>query len=167
MTFHLPHRLFCLVSTFAAALPIFGAGAEELASVARQTTRPVLIRNEHNSLLQLRVECKEPDVELKSIAVVLEGTGAMESLQFYFAGDAAQLPTEKPFGERRLARETIAFRGHARLNAGVHLDCQFLADGRPETSSEIGPNRSRSGLGQRLESSANSHERARRDPLCE
>ena len=89
--------------------------------------KPVLIRNENNSLLQLRVVAKEPYVELKSLTVSLEGAGDLESLQFYSTGDAPGFSIENAFGERMQAGETIVFRGHARLNAGANhfwLSCR-------------------------------------------
>ena len=60
------------------------AEAAEPEAVTRQLTRPVLIRNEHNSLLRLTVKVDKPFVQVKSIAVAVEGAGDIESLQFYF-----------------------------------------------------------------------------------
>lgn len=106
--------------------------AAEPETVTRQLTRPVLIRNEHNTLLRLTVNTGEvPFVQVKSITVLPEGANDLESLQFYFTGDGTRFSTEKPFGERKGTKGTIVFNGHARLNAGANhfwLSCRVRAD---------------------------------------
>ncbi len=66
--------------------------AANLEAVTRQLARPVLIRNEHNPLLQLTVNSKKPFVQVKSITVALEGADNLKSLQFYFTGGAEGCP---------------------------------------------------------------------------
>ncbi len=105
--------------------------ASELESVTRQLARPVLIRNEHNTLLRLTINAKEPFVQVQSITVALEGASDLQSLQFYFTGGETGFSSEKPFGERMGAETTIVFKGHARLNAGPNhfwLSCRVRAD---------------------------------------
>ncbi len=107
------------------------ARTAELDAITRQLAQPVLIRNEHNSLLQLTINSKKPFVQVKSITVALEGSDNLESLQFYFTGGAGGLSSEKPFGERLHPAKTLVFKGHARLNAGVShfwLSCRARAD---------------------------------------
>ena len=101
--------------------------AANLEAVTRQLTRPVLIRNEHNSLLQLTVNSKKPFVQVKSITGKLRGSDNLELLQFYFTGGAGRVSSEKPFGERLHSAKTLVFKGHARLNAGANhfwLSCR-------------------------------------------
>jgi len=103
---------------FALALAPGLVRAAEPEAVTRQLARPVLIRNEHNTLLRLTINAKEPFVQVQSITVALEGASDLQSLQFYFTGGETGFSSEKPFGERMGAETTIVFKGHARLNAG-------------------------------------------------
>ena len=116
---------------FALALAPALACAAELEAVTRQLARPVLIRNEHNTLLRLTVRAEKPFVQLKSVTVSLEGASDLESLQFYFTGEEADFSSSKPFGERMRAAKTIVFKGHARLSDGANhfwLSCRVRAD---------------------------------------
>ncbi len=107
------------------------ARADEPTAVYRQVVRPVLIRNEHNSLLQLVVKTEEPFVMLKSMAVSVEGAKHLESLQLYYTGSDSKLSTEKTFGQRVASGNTIVFTGHARLNSGANhfwLSCRVRSN---------------------------------------
>ena len=73
------------------------ARCAELGAVTRQMVRPVLIRNEHNSLLQLTINAKKPFVQVQAITVELEGATELESLQFYFTGVDGGFSTMKTF----------------------------------------------------------------------
>jgi sialidase-1 len=89
--------------------------------------RPVLVRNEHNSLLQLTIHSMQPFVQVRSIGVTLEGARNLESLQFYFTGGTGGFSSEMPLGERLRARKKIVFTGHTRLAAGANhfwLSCR-------------------------------------------
>ena len=106
------------------------ARCAELGAVTRQMVRPVLIRNEHNSLLQLTINAKRPFVQLHAITVELEGSMELESLQFYFTAVDDGLSTQKPFGERLRSHKSVVFKGHARLTAGPNhfwLSCRAKA----------------------------------------
>lgn len=112
---------------FVLALSPWLARGAELTATVRQLARPVLIRNEHNSLLQLTIHAKEPFVQVRSIAVTVEGARNLESLQLYFTGGAGGFSSEMPFGERLRGRKEIVFAGHARLAAGANhfwLSCR-------------------------------------------
>ncbi len=96
-------------------------------AVTSQLARPVLIRNEHNSLLRLTINSEKPFVQLQSITVSLEGASDLESLQFYFTGGEAGFSSQKPFGDRISPKQMLVFKGHARLNAGANhfwLSCR-------------------------------------------
>ena len=112
---------------FVLALSPWLVRGTELTATVRQMTRPVLIRNEHNSLLQLTIHSKQPFVQVRSIGVTLEGARNLESLQFYITGGTNALSSEMPLGERLRARKEIVFTGHARLVAGANhfwLSCR-------------------------------------------
>ena len=105
--------------------------AAEIEAATRQLARPVLIRNEHNTLLRLRIDAPEPFVQVESITVSLEGANSLESLGFYFTGDKARFASEMLFGERMAANQKVVFQGHARLNAGANyfwLSCRVRSD---------------------------------------
>ena len=117
-----------LILTLALLPPL--ARCAELEAVTRQMVRPVLTRNEHNSLLQLTINAKKPFVQVQAFTVELEGAMELESLQFYFTGVDDGLSTQKPFGERLRSHKSIVFRGHARLTAGPNhfwLSCRAKA----------------------------------------
>ena len=119
---------YLLVFTLVLLPPL--ASCTELGAVTRQMVRPVLIRNEHSSLLQLTINAKRPFVQLKAIAVELEGAMELESLQFYFTDVDDGLSTQKPFGERLRSHKSVVFKGHARLRAGPNhfwLSCRAKA----------------------------------------
>ena len=102
----------------------------ELGAVTRQMVRPVLIRNEHNSLLQLTINAKRPFVQVQAITVELEGATELESLQFYFTGADGSFSTMKTFGDRLRSHKSVVFKGHARLTAGPNrfwLSCRAKA----------------------------------------
>lgn len=84
-------RAFILLTTFVIHSL---ASAGELTAVTRQLVRPVLIRNEHNSLLQLTINAKRPFVQVTSIDVSLRAVDNIESLQFYLTNDGG-FSTEK------------------------------------------------------------------------
>ncbi len=103
------------------------AYAAEMSAVTRQQIKPVLVRNEHNTLLRLTINAHEPFVQVKSIQVTIEGAGELESLQFYFTGKNAGFSSTKPFGERIQSAQSVTFNGHARLEAGENnfwLSCR-------------------------------------------
>ncbi len=100
----------------------------EPTAAMRQLVRPVLIRNEHNSLLQLTIQADQPFVQVQSITVRLEGAEHLESLQVYFTGADGGFSSEKAFGERMPSDKIVVFQGHVRLAAGANhfwLSCRM------------------------------------------
>ncbi|MCH2203744.1 MAG: exo-alpha-sialidase [Fuerstiella sp.] len=100
-------------------------------AVVRQTVRPVLIRNEHNTLLQLTIDTDEAFIQVHSITIAIEGAVELQSVQFYFTGEETGFSSEKAFGDRMKPEPTIVFGGHARLNVGTNhfwLSCRARAD---------------------------------------
>jgi len=107
------------------------ARAAEIEAVTQQAVGPVLIRNEHNTLLRLTVTAAKPFVQLESISVSLAGAGDLESLQFFFTGSETGTSSEQAFGYRLRPAETVVFQGHARLAAGANhfwLSCRVRAE---------------------------------------
>ncbi len=105
--------------------------AADLEATTRQMARPVLIRNEHNSLLRLTIDAKRPFVQINSITIGLDGASEFESLQFYVTGSESSLSSEKPFGDRMRPAKSVVFKGHVRLNAGTNhfwLSCRMKRD---------------------------------------
>lgn len=127
MTFPISLRVGWLGVTFSVALLLCPATGQALEGAFHQITGPILIRNEHNSLLQLRIECQQPDSMLQSIEVALDNAKALESVQFYSTDEEGNLLPTKTFGERLPASETVIVRGHTRLKEGVN---QFWLSGR-------------------------------------
>jgi sialidase-1 len=108
------------------------AQGADVKAVVRHAVRPMLIRNDHNVLVELDLDAgDEPYVQLKSISASLEGAEDLESLQFYLTGAEPAFSGEKPFGDRLPAEKTMNFRGHARLEAGLNrfwLSCRVRPD---------------------------------------
>ena len=103
-------------------------------AVVRQMVRPVLVRNEHNTLLQLTIDTDEPFVQVRSITIAFKGAAELESVQFYFSGDKPEFSSEKTFGDRVKPEPMIVFGGHARLNAGTN---HFWLSCRARTNADL------------------------------
>ena len=102
--------------------------AEHFSATVRQSVSPLLIRNDHNALLQLTIHTSRSFAYLESITVELKGELAFESLQFYSGGP---LVAERSFGDRLAAKKTLEFRGHNRLRKGANefwLSCRMRKD---------------------------------------
>ncbi|MBM82409.1 MAG: sialidase [Planctomycetaceae bacterium] len=105
--------------------------ADQLSAVTRQEAKPVLIRNDHNVLLQLTVDAKQPFVQVPSITVKIDGAEELESVQFYFTGNAAGFSSQKAYGDRTAAQSKLVLAGHARLDPGANhfwLSCRAKAN---------------------------------------
>lgn len=94
------------------------AVAEKVSASTSQMVQPLLIRNEHNALLHLRIDCEEAHVHLKSLTLSLQGAEAFASLQCYAIGNATSRSSEKTFGDRRPAANEVVLTGHARMKKG-------------------------------------------------
>lgn len=108
---HTGNKIMKAVILFALAMVPGMSHAVEPDAVTRQLVTPVLIRNEHNTLLQLTINAEQPFLQVHSIRVALEGAGDLQSLQFYFTGGETGFSSEKPFGERMRPETTIVFSG--------------------------------------------------------
>ncbi len=97
------------------------AGLEVTAS---QRVHPVLIRNEHNSLVRLRVEAREPGLRVRSFTFRLSGTDDpkdIESLELFYSGNGEDLEAGDRFGDPAGPAPELVFEGDRELPPGKHL----------------------------------------------
>ena len=102
-----------------------------------QRVHPVLIRNDHNALLQVVVEVKQKeDVRLRSVAFSLDGTdnlSDLESLELFYTGEKREFATETVFGKpAQPAARDLFPRGSnlTRRDARVLVVLQVEVEGR-------------------------------------
>lgn len=112
MSVRVQFSVICFCSILAAVLGPASAAESE----TRQLVRPVLIRNDHNTLLRLTIRSDEAFARLETIVVEFEGAENLESAQFFFANENGDFSSERRFGERLPAAAVVEFRGHARLD---------------------------------------------------
>ena len=101
----------CLVTAFLAAWSLSNGGeaarADEVQATASQRVHPVLIRNDHNALVQVVVEVGQQDVHATSFTFSLRGTDDptdIESLRLFYSGS-------KGLQELDASRSGISFSG--------------------------------------------------------
>ncbi len=114
-----------LVSLFLSAA--VAASAADLKATMRQLVRPLLIRNEHNTLIQLTIKADTPFVQLESITVAVQNAAQLDSAQWYLADEAGGFSDQKAFGERLAVKDSLEFQGCVRLDAGENrfwLSCR-------------------------------------------
>ena len=102
--------------------------AAELKAITRQVVKPLLIRNEHNSLLNIVITTPKPFIQLRSITVEVDGADNIESMQFYYTSTNGGYSTQMPFGERLPGSAKVKFQGHIRLHGGdnhLWLSCRM------------------------------------------
>ena len=114
------------------SLTVAPADAEDsITAVSRQRVHPVLIRNDFNPLLQIRVESTEKSVFLHSITFSLAGTSDpsdIESLQLFATKDKGGFSREITFGDPMTSGREVTFRGNYRLDVGTNnfwLSCRL------------------------------------------
>ncbi len=106
--------------------------AEELSASVTQHVHPVLVRNQHNGLLRIKISAESPFVELRSITVSLRGTDDhhdIDAVELFFAGEEGKSSTAMRFGDAlRPDGQTVVIGGHARLHQGENhfwLSCRL------------------------------------------
>lgn len=107
-------------------------------ATAARRVHPLLIRNEHNEMLEVvvNVEVDEP-ITLRAARFDLTGTDDLddiESLQLFAAGRAPTFTTAEPFGAARPAATTVEFSGERRLEPGRNV---FWLSGRLRPSADL------------------------------
>ncbi len=103
-----------------------GAGSSKgLDASTTQRVHPVLIRNDHNALLQVVVEVKhKQDVRVRSVGFSLDGTdnlSDLESLELFYTGEKREFAPETAFGKPVQPAARISFHGDQILRAGTHV----------------------------------------------
>ena len=103
-----------------------GAGSSKgLDASTTQRVHPVLIRNDHNALLQVVVEVKhKQDVRVRSVGFSLDGTdnlSDLESLEPFYTGEKREFAPETAFGKPVQPAARISFHGDQILRAGTHV----------------------------------------------
>jgi sialidase-1 len=108
------------------------ASATELVAFTKQKVHPVLIRNDHNALLEVVVQVKDQaTVVVKSMTFGFEGTDSLSdlaSIQLFATGDKGEFATENAFDESSQAAEQIRFDGDQKLGPGENyfwLSCRL------------------------------------------
>lgn len=95
-------RVVCLL--------VFVAGpaiAADLTATSRSPVHPVLIRNEHNPLLQVIVEAKAEGTKVTSLTFSLDGTLLSDdvvAVRLYFDGSRSSVSTKTPIGDELFLR---------------------------------------------------------------
>lgn len=113
----------CLAMVLSAAA-CTGPAPAELEVTASQRVHPVLIRNEHNSLMRLTVESREPGHRVRSFTFRLSGTDDpkdIESLELFYSGDGEDLEAGNRFGDPAGPAPEVVFQGDQILPPGKYL----------------------------------------------
>ena len=72
--------------------------ATKVEATASQRVHPVLIRNDHNALIHVVVEVRQPEVHVTSFTFSLRGTDELkdlETLRLFFSGDKLSRELDK------------------------------------------------------------------------
>ena len=127
----------CLALVLAAA----GCGGPARAGwevTASQRVHPVLIRNDHNPLMRLTVEAKDPGLSARSFTFRLSGTddpNDIESLELFFSGDREDFQAGDRFGDAAGPAPELVFRGDRELSPGKNV---FWLSVRLRPSADLG-----------------------------
>ncbi len=117
-------RLGACLAVVLAAAGCGGPAPAGLEVTASQRVHPVLIRNEHNSLMRLTVEAKAPGQRVRSFAFRLSGTddpNDIESLELFHSGDGEDLQAGNRFGDPAGPAPEVVFQGDRELPPGKHV----------------------------------------------
>ncbi len=118
---------------FAETAAMGSSMSNSVTATQHQRIHPVLIRNDNNALLQIRIESLEKSVFLHAITFSLAGTDErddLDSLQIYLSRQEEKLKTIETFGERKSAHREVTFQGNVRLERGTNifwLSCRLNA----------------------------------------
>ena len=119
--------------------------ATKVEATASQRVHPVLIRNDHNALIHVVVEVRQPEVHVTSFTFSLRGTDELkdlETLRLFFSGDKLSRELDKvrngtsfsgdrqallagltatPFGRGAKPAAELTFRGDQVLRPGTNV----------------------------------------------
>jgi len=141
----IPILMAALIIGLSASLVVAATKPGPMRATVSQHVHPVLIRNDHNALIQVVLEIRDQDVHTSSLTFLLRGTDDLkdiESLQLFYSGDQrpqeldktrsginfsgdrkailAQL-TGTPFGEPSKSATKLTFRGDQVLRPGTNV----------------------------------------------
>jgi sialidase-1 len=113
----LPLAAALLLSITCSAAPVVSA-------TITQRVHPVLIRNDHNELLELMMEVQGGGpVRLRSVTCTLEGAGSRENvelLELFTSGEKRQFTPGTAFGAPARPAAEVAFQGDQPLGVGAN-----------------------------------------------
>ena len=98
--------------------------SEGLQVSTAQRVHPVLIRKEHNALIQVIVQADQEGVRAKSFTFTLSGTDDIEdieSLQLFYSGAEREFTATADFGTPLKPSEQLTFEGDQMLSAGTNV----------------------------------------------
>ena len=127
----------CLALVLAAA-GCGGPAPAGLEVTASQRVHPVLIRNDHNPLMRLTVEAKDPGLSARSFTFRLNGTddpNDIESLELFYSGDGEDFQAGDRFGDAAGPAPELVFRGDRELSPGKNV---FWLSVRLQPSADLG-----------------------------
>jgi len=111
----------CLGNPFAQAFP---EGIDITVTTSRRV-HPILIRNEHNALLQIVVNVEgDKEVRLQAMHFALDGSdavGDLDSLALFATGDKPAFSPASPCGKPSGAARTVVFREDRALRRGANV----------------------------------------------
>jgi len=118
--------------------PVARAAGEDATVTMARRVHPVLIRNEHNILLQIVVEVqREKEVHLRAMHFALDrsdAVGDLASLALFATGDKQEFSPTSPFGKTMGPARTMAFRGDRALRRGKNV---FWFSGRLKPTADL------------------------------
>ena len=122
------HRTYHVAMVCSLALGLAACGqraTEGLTATVTQHVHPVLIRNDHNVVMQVVIDSKRATpARLQSVEFNLDGATDMndlESLELYQTGAKSEFAADAAFGERAAPAAKISFRGDLPLQAGANV----------------------------------------------
>ncbi len=89
-----------------------------------QRVHPVLIRKEHNALIQVIVQADQEGVQAQSFTFTLSGTDdikEVESVQLFYSGTEREFATATSFGTPLKPSQQLTFEGDQMLSAGTNV----------------------------------------------
>ncbi len=100
------------------------SSTETLQVEMERPIHPILIRNDYNTLVKIKIRASQKDTFLHSLKFSLRGTDDLkdiDSLQMFSTGDQEQFSTTSHFGDAQSPSLDVTFRGSFRLRLGDNL----------------------------------------------
>src|SRR5262245_30920646 len=114
-----------LVACLCVGIPFARAAGEGLSVTMSRRVHPVLIRNEHNVLLQVVVDVQgEKEARLQAMHFALDWSDAVDdlaSLALFATGAKQEFAPTSPFGKPMDPARKVVFRGDLALRPGKNV----------------------------------------------